>query len=170
MASSSIGWERLIRLSMSLRMNMQSTIRNATIVIIFFITLCCLVSEAAAERMAVVTDYANIRTGPGTNHEIIWKIEKYHPIEILEKKENWYHFKDFEGDEGWIYAPLVGKINTVITQSDRCNIRSGPGTNYSIQFTVERGVPFRLISKKGKWLQIRHADGDQGWIHRSLIW
>jgi SH3-like domain-containing protein len=127
-------------------------------------------TSAAAERMAVVSDYANIRMGPGTNYDIIWKIEKNHPIEILEKKGKWYHFKDFEDDEGWIYASLVGKIAAVITKGDRCNVRNGPGTNYRILFSVERGVPFREITQKGKWIQIKHADGDQGWIHSSLVW
>lgn len=151
-------------------MKTKSNNRIARLVLLPVYLVLGLVSGAAAERMAVVTEYANIRMGPGTNYEIIWKIEKYHPIEIKGKKAKWYHFKDFEGDEGWIFAPLVGKINTVITKSDLCNIRSGPGTNFSILFSVERGIPFRMISKKGKWLQVKHADGDQGWIHSSLVW
>jgi SH3-like domain-containing protein len=36
--------------------------------------------------------------------------------------------------------------------------------------TVEDGVPFRILRKKGRWIHIEHADGDRGWIHDSLVW
>jgi SH3-like domain-containing protein len=37
-------------------------------------------------------------------------------------------------------------------------------------FQAEKGVPFKVLQRKGKWLQIRHADGDKGWIHQKLVW
>ncbi|MBW1822500.1 MAG: hypothetical protein JRI92_12225, partial [Deltaproteobacteria bacterium] len=37
-------------------------------------------SAAFAERLAVSSVTANIRSGPGTNHDILWKVEKYYPI------------------------------------------------------------------------------------------
>jgi len=133
--------------------------------------LCVLCSTAAlAERLTVESDIANIRSGPGTKHDIIWNVEKYHPLFILEKSGNWYRFRDFEGDEGWIHNSLLGKTPAVITIKDTCNIRSGPGTNNAIVFTVEKGIPFKNLTKQGKWIQLEHADGDQGWIHQSLVW
>ena len=120
--------------------------------------------------MAVTSPIANVRSGPGTNFEVLWQIEKYHPLDIINEKENWYQFKDFEGDAGWIHKSLLGDIPTVITRSERCNLRSGPGTGYTILLTVELGIPFRVLKKQGKWLQVQHADGDQGWMHESLVW
>ena len=125
---------------------------------------------AQAERMAVTIPVANIRSGPGTNYDILWNVEKYYPVEIIKKSGKWLHFRDFEGDQGWIHVSLVGKIATVITKSDQCNIRSGPGTDNKILFTVGRGIPFKIIQSKGNWLQIEHADGDKGWIHKTLVW
>ncbi len=133
--------------------------------------LCILCSTAAlAERLTVESDIANIRSGPGTNHDIIWNVEKYHPLFILEKSGNWYRFRDFEGDEGWVHNSLLGKTPAVITIKDTCNIRSGPGTNNTIVFSVEKGIPFKNLKKQENWIQIEHADGDQGWIHQSLVW
>ncbi|MFC1798950.1 SH3 domain-containing protein [Thermodesulfobacteriota bacterium] len=123
-----------------------------------------------AERMAVKSPLANIRSGPGTTHEVLWKVEKYHPLVIFQKSGNWYRFRDFEGDQGWIHRSLLGKINTVITTKDICNIRSGPGTSNKILFSVGKGIPFKIIRPKGTWLHIEHADGDSGWIHKSLVW
>ena len=125
---------------------------------------------AHAERLAVSASAANVRSGPGTQYDIIWKIEKYHPVFIINKSDPWYQFKDFEGDQGWIHKSLVGKLKTVITKADISNIRSGPGTKYEVLFKVEKGIPFKVLKRKDHWIHIQHADGDEGWIHASLVW
>ncbi len=124
----------------------------------------------AAERSAVTGKVANIRYGPGTRYEIFFQAEMYYPIEILEKSGNWFKVKDFEGDVGWIHKSLVGKVPSVITTEPVCNIRSGPGMNYKIRFITERGVPFQVLERKGNWIHVRHSEGYEGWIHKSLVW
>jgi SH3-like domain-containing protein len=61
-------------------------------------------------------------------------------------------------------------METVITRTGLCNIRSGPGTENELVFQAEKGVPFKVIGRKGKWIRVRHADGDTGWIHSKLVW
>jgi SH3-like domain-containing protein len=138
--------------------------------IITFLLIMLLAGIASAERLAVSAPVANIRSGPGTSHNVLWKVEKYFPLRIIEKSGEWYHFEDFEGDKGWVHQSLVSKISAVITKKDACNIRSGPGTGNKIIFTVEKGIPFKVLNRKGNWIHIEHADGDKGWIHKSLIW
>lgn len=128
------------------------------------------VTSVRAERLSVDADIANIRAGPGTDDAVIWQVEKYHPLEVLQKQGDWYLFKDFEDDRGWIHRSLLADTRTVIVTKDQCNVRLGPGTDNPIHFTVDRGVPFKVLAEKGAWLQVIHADGDQGWIHRSLVW
>jgi SH3-like domain-containing protein len=126
---------------------------------------------AAAERFAVSARLANIRSGPGTKFEKLWQVWKYYPVKVLNKKGSWYYFKDFEGDEGWIHKSLLSKkMNTVISIKKKCNIRSGPGTKHKVEFTVTAGISFKALNHKGNWVQVEHADGDQGWIHKSLVW
>ncbi len=140
---------------------------------IFFISLLLLQLScgwAMAQRMAVSVPLANIRSGPGTGHDIIWKVEKYYPVQILKKSGDWYRFQDFEKDEGWIHKSLLQELETVITIAEACNIRNGPGTKSAILFTVGSGIPFKVLVRKGNWLEIQHADGDRGWIHKSLVW
>jgi len=138
--------------------------------IIIFLLIMLLAGTASAERLAVSAPVANIRSGPGTSHNVLWKVEKYFPLRVIEKSGEWYHFEDFEGDKGWVHQSLVSKISAVITKNDACNIRSGPGTGNKIIFTVEKGIPFKVLKRKGSWIHIEHADGDKGWIHKSLIW
>ncbi len=120
--------------------------------------------------MAVSVPVANVRSGPDESADLLWKVERYHPVRVIEKKGDWCRFQDFENDEGWLYLPLLDTVRAVITRKDDCNIRSGPATTFDIVFTAEKGIPFKVLTDKGKWLEIQHADGDKGWIYRSLVW
>ena len=145
-------------------------IKACSIVSVSTVLLFIVSGAALAERLAIAAPIANIRSGPGTGHDILWKVEKYHPIFVLKKSGNWYHFRDFEDDKGWIHKSLVRKIPSVITSKEKCNVRSGPGTKFKILFTTGKGIPFKILKQKGNWIHVQHADGDKGWIHKSLVW
>lgn len=122
--------------------------------------------------MAVGVSVANVRSGPGRNYEVLWKTEKFTPLEVLDRGESgsWCYFQDYEGTKAWIHENLLRKMDTVITKTGLCNIRSGPGRDNDVVFQAEKGVPFRVTGRKGEWVRIRHADGDSGWIHKKLLW
>ncbi len=124
----------------------------------------------AGERVSVARDIANVRAQPSTTSDTLWQVEKYHPLQVLEKRGQWYRFKDFEGDIGWIHSSLVDKTPTVIVRVRRANVRTGPGTQYDLAFDAEKGTPFKVLETKDRWKKIRHADGDEGWIFNSLVW
>lgn len=139
---------------------------------IYFLSVLIFVfsSNVFAERWTVSVDKCNVRSGPGENFDVIWQVEKYYPIDIIESKGKWRFFRDAEGDEGWIHADLIEKVKSVVIKKDRCNIRSGPGPKFNITFVAEKGIPFKVVDRKKQWIQIEHADGDKGWVHESLVW
>lgn len=142
-------------------------------VIVFFFVLFSF-SNGFAQKLAVNASVANIRSGPGTGYEVLWQVEKYTPMLFVDKDKTgkWYYIKDFEGTIGWINKDLMTKMDTVITKprDERCNIRSGPGTNNDVIFKAIKGVPFKVLERKGNWIHLQHADGDKGWIHKNLVW
>ena len=123
-----------------------------------------------AERLSVNVEVANIRLGPNANEAVIWQVEKYYPLNVIQKQGEWCLFKDFEGDRGWISCSLLGDIRSVVVKKENCNVRSGPSTDTDVRFTVDKGVPFKVLGEKGAWLHVVHADGDEGWIHQFLVW
>jgi len=131
-----------------------------------------LISSGAhsAERMAVSANDANIRSGPGPNQDVLWKVEKYYPIEVIEISGVWIRFKDYEGDSGWIHKSLVDKTPTVVTKQNGCQLRAGPGTEQAVLIKIDKGIPFKVLKRDGRWIQVEHADGDKGWLHDSLVW
>ncbi|MBC8440533.1 MAG: SH3 domain-containing protein [Deltaproteobacteria bacterium] len=153
------------------RLNIEVSIKN--IKAMLAITLVLLIFPGvvfAQERLSLTAGIANIRSGPGTEYDVLWQVEQYHPFIIIEKKEDWYKIKDFENDVAWLNKSLLGKIEGVITIKDKCNIRSKPGTKSQVLFTVEKGVPFKVLERKENWIKIEHADGDVGWIYKTLVW
>ncbi len=128
------------------------------------------VDTASAKRLSVAFDKANVRSGPGTGHEILWSAGKYYPVDIIKKSGNWYQVRDFEGDIGWIYQSLLKSIPAVIVKGTIVNIREGPGTSFRVLFQAEKGVSFKLLNRDKGWLKVQHADGEVGWIHKSLVW
>ena len=150
--------------------NCAPTMKKLSITIFGFMAFFLVAGTVSAERLSVGVNIANIRSGPDSAEGVIWQVERYHPLSILKRHGDWCLFEDFEGDRGWIHQSLLVDEKTVVVKGDNCNIRSGPGTNHDVLFTVDRGVPFKVLEEKGKWLKIRHADGDEGWIHRDLVW
>ncbi len=146
--------------------------RGITVVAVIFFCMGMWFSQDAwaQERRCITANIANVRSGPGTQYETLWQAEAYYPILIEEKKDSWMRFKDFEGDVGWIHNSLVGDTPSVITVKSNCNVRSGPGPVHPVVFTVERGVPFKVLSHQGDWLEVAHGDGDRGWIYKPLVW
>ena len=138
--------------------------------LLIIIALLVWAGQASAERLAVGVDKANIRSGPGTNHDVLWSVGQYYPVNVLKKSGEWCKIRDFEGDDGWIYRSLLKKIPTVIVKMPLVNVRQGPGTDTKILFQAEKGVSFKRLGKKGGWFKIQHADGEVGWIHKSLVW
>ncbi|MCP4745848.1 MAG: SH3 domain-containing protein [Desulfobacteraceae bacterium] len=136
---------------------------------VFFLLLLC-GAAGANERMAVKYDVVNVRSAADASASVLWKVEKYHPIIVVEKTKEWARFKDFEGDQGWVHKSVLDKTETIIVKANRCNVRSGPGTEHDIIFSVTKGIPFKVLEKKGRWVHVVHADGDKGWIFNTLIW
>ena len=148
-------------------MRIYLSVKKFLFCILFFLLI---YGVALAEIVSVSVSVANIRSGPGAKNDVLWQVEKYHPIKIIKSSGSWYKFSDFEDDKGWINKKLVNKTETVITIKDSCRVRSKPGKKGKILFTVERGIPFKVLKHKGNWINIRHADGDTGWIYKTLVW
>ncbi len=58
----------------------------------------------------------------------------------------------------------------VSTRSAPINVRVGPGTKYDIAWKFEMpGLPVEITQEYDTWRKIRYVDGDEGWIHQSLL-
>lgn len=140
-------------------------------IVLLSILTCIGLSDAVEAKMLSTTvSNVNIRSGPGTKYDILWQAGKHCPLKILKKQGEWYRFKDFEEDTGWIHKSLVAFVPSMVVKMDDINVRSGPGKKHPVIFKATKGVSFKALRKKGDWVQVEHEDGDTGWAYRRLLW
>jgi SH3-like domain-containing protein len=56
----------------------------------------------------------------------------------------------------------------VSTRVDNVNMRSGPGTQYPVQWTLTKGYPLQVKARRNNWFQVRDFEGDTGWVSASV--
>ena len=59
--------------------------------------------------------------------------------------------------------------NIVEVTANRLNVRSGPGTQFSILKLVKGGERFPAFEQKEDWIKIRLQNGDSGWVHHDFV-
>lgn len=58
----------------------------------------------------------------------------------------------------------------VSTRSAPINVRVGPGTKYDVAWIFRKaGLPVEIVEEYDVWRKVRYVDGDEGWIHQSLL-
>ncbi len=123
--------------------------------------------------LCVTADTANLRSGPGTNHEKSWQVFKYMPLKKVSKEGNWYKVQDVDGDTHWIYYKLITeKFKCAVIKADQANVRSGPGTQYkkTILSPLYQYESLKVLKTKDSWVNVMYEGGDKGWIFNNLVW
>ena len=58
----------------------------------------------------------------------------------------------------------------VSLRSDEVFVRSGPGRKYPVQWVFKKkGIPVEVVLEYDVWRKIKDAEGEQGWVHKSLL-
>jgi SH3-like domain-containing protein len=65
-----------------------------------------------------------------------------------------------------LFTPLA---HSVCIKVEKANLRSGPGKDFPISWSVYRHMPFRQVGSSGSWIQLQDVDGDKHWAHSSVL-
>jgi SH3-like domain-containing protein len=60
-----------------------------------------------ADAVIVTKDKVNVRTGPGTGHDIAFTVARGVPFQVVERKGQWIRVRHADGETGWIHNMLV---------------------------------------------------------------
>ena len=62
----------------------------------------------ADNRTVMVTkELVNVRQGPSTDEAVVFQAERHVLLQYLGEEGDWVHVRHADGEEGWVYAPLV---------------------------------------------------------------
>lgn len=125
-----------------------------------------------APMKSIGKNKVNVRSGPSLTNDIIFQAHLGYPIEVEKRQGDWVRVKDWQGDTGWVYRPLVKNVQTVVVLKDNVNVRKGPGLRHKVITKVNEGEVYKLFKEKGNWVKIGYyLEGEEiGWIRNDLIW
>ncbi|PIQ97966.1 MAG: hypothetical protein COV67_01490 [Nitrospinae bacterium CG11_big_fil_rev_8_21_14_0_20_56_8] len=128
---------------------------------------------SAAMALCIDSPRANLRKGPGTHYEILWKVFRYMPFKKLASRGTWIRIQDVDGDIYWVHKKLTTeKFQCAVIKNNKTHLRTGPGTQYEqVSWSpVEKYFSMKVIAIKGNWVHTEDGVGDRAWVYRPLVW
>jgi len=111
-----------------------------------------------------------VRSGPSTEYRIIRSVSRGFPVQVIGQQDKWSNIRDFVGQEGWVYTPLLGMNDSAIVNASKVNLRSGPGLNFEVVSQVDFGTVLHVKNINSDWYQVATSGGIEGWLNHELIW
>jgi uncharacterized protein YraI len=110
---------------------------------------------AAAAGFYRTTDYVNFRTGPGLDYGVIKVLPPQSPWQAIGPESGAFLKMSNNGVIGWVHRDYVATGNGgssdmpvslgYKTTSDYVNMRSGPGTGYTVIMTLPKGTKVEVF-------------------------
>ena len=136
------------------------------------------VATVLAAQTAKTTDYVNLRKGPGTNYSVLFTIPKGSTVTVLDNSDDdWAKVKTSSGTQGYCSKEYLqisssggGSSTTTTTAktTDYVNLRKGPGTSYSVLFTIPKGSTVTVLDNSNKdWAKVKTSSGTQGYCSKE---
>ena len=143
-----------------------------------------LASEAAAAGLrgpsglplprfvSVKSAEVNVRLGPGTDYAVKWSfVRRGLPVEIYQEYGNWRRIRDWTGEDGWIFGPLLSGRRTALVEpwsnGDAARLRKRPGGR--VVAVLEPDVVVRLRGCDGKWCKVA-TSSVSGFVRQERLW
>ncbi|SHG44956.1 N-acetylmuramoyl-L-alanine amidase [Thermosyntropha lipolytica DSM 11003] len=127
---------------------------------------------AQASKAKVTGSVVNIRSGPGTNYDIIGNIYQDTEVETGQTINGWTEVS-FKNINGWIRSDLLSPLSEPASFSIRitagsANLRSGPGTSHAIVGQALKGEVFPVLEELDGWYRIRTKTGNIAYVASFL--
>lgn len=139
----------------------------------------------AATTSMTTTAWVNLRSGPGTDHPVLAVVPPSASVLATGGSDGRWLAVEYRGTSGWMSgayltpaaqpttttAPVTtapASAGSVTTTAD-VNVRSGPGTSYSVVAVAARGTTVATTgSTSGTWTQVLWA-GTPRWISTAYL-
>jgi uncharacterized protein YraI len=112
----------------------------------------------------VTADNLNIRKGAGTDAAIINSVPFGTILRIYQAKTGWY--KIAAGKQEWVSERFVTDAPKATVNTDQLNVRSGPGTSFSILRKLAKNTEAFVYQTQDNWLKI--GIGEE-WISKGYV-
>lgn len=115
----------------------------------------------------------DLRFGPDPKEAVKLKYQPGqvdYPFRVLDRKGDFAEVVDFEKDTGWVACSSLSTKPSCVVKAKEAVGRAGPDAKYGVVIRPARGVVFEILKREGEWVQVKHVDGNTGWISRKSLW
>lgn len=127
---------------------------------------------AAGNDYRYATEPVNMRTGPGTQYDVIRELQTDEQVEYLKRSGKWAKVKS--GDtEGYVFAKYLTRekpiaAGTVLTAKSTVNVRSEASTASTKLGKLPKGSLITVIAVRGKWIEINWS-GSTAFVYKKYF-
>lgn len=126
------------------------------------------ISVMAAEDLRVTTDSLNLRSGPGTSYSIISVMPKGSTVSVLSVSGSWAKVV-YKGLTGYAHTGYLAPVTTsTMYTTANLNMRTGPGTSYSVIRVIPKGAAVSVLSISGGWARVTYS-GSTGYSSAAYL-
>ncbi len=153
-------------------------------------------AAADASSQAAPTEYArstvdvlNVRAAPSLTAKIVSKIGKSQKYAVLDKQTEWTKIRLADDASGWVFGQYIKyedsesakatekkaaadaqlKQATTVKIIDVTNLRSGPGTDYSIIGKAKPGTTYPISGTEGEWYKVTLPNKSKAYIASWVV-
>lgn len=126
--------------------------------------------EAFAEETRVTTANLNLRTGPGTSYSIILVIPKGATVTVTGYSGSWAQVT-YSGRVGYVstsYLASPAPSAEVRYITSNLNLRTGPGTGYTVILVIPKGASVNVVSISSGWAKVVYS-GRTGYVSATYL-
>ena len=119
-------------------------------------------SADSVEYRVITGDDVKFRKGPSTDYASLGKLNKGYKVEYISETNSWSKVK-YNGQTGYVYSKYVAQTSTTSNTQVKyvnctsLNVRSGPGTSYSIIKSISTNTKVEVISTNNGWSKIKEG-------------
>ena len=111
----------------------------------------------------VAANHVNVRTKPSIGGEIVTRMTNGEPVTVIEEiklkhsgpdePSAWAKIALPSQAAAWVNSKFIDSTNKVVT-AKKLNIRGGPGENYGVIGTLQKGDAINEVITQGEWTKI----------------
>lgn len=144
------------------------------------------VDAQSAKGAYITTADVQVRSGPGTNHEVVTTIPKDIKVNVVGREGYWLKIESKHGGRpGYIdeqYTRPLDYQQTAQTKAavpsaagpyrtlDEVDLREGPGTKHRIIAKLPAGIKVNVVRADGDWLRVESKKGNRpGYLEKRSV-
>lgn len=131
-------------------------------------------STPTAGLVATSSGRLNVRSGASASSSVAASLSKGSYVTLKSRSGSWWYVEYADGRYGYCHADYISQISgskaaTVRTSSGNLNVRSGPGTSYSIVHKLPKEETVVILSQSNGWSRVLFDGVKTGYVSSQYL-